>query len=42
MFENNAKGWHGSYSVVGRISAEKFHIILMKNEILNEKKRRIK
>ena len=42
MFENNSKGWHGSYSVVGRISAEKFHIILMKNDILQEKKRKKK
>ena len=42
MFENNTKGWHGSYSVIGRISAEKFHIILRKNEILKEKKRRKK
>ena len=42
MHENNAKGWHGSYSVVGRISAEKFHIILMKNKILDEKDRKKK
>lgn len=42
MFENNTKGWHGSYSIVGKISAEKFHIILKKNEILEEKKRRQK
>ena len=42
MIENNAKGWHGSYSVVGRISAEKFHIILMKDEIIEEKNRRKK
>ena len=42
MLENNTKGWHGSYSVVGRISAEKFHIILMKNDILQEKKRKKK
>lgn len=42
MNENNAKGWHGSYSTIGRISAERFHVILMKNEILNEKKPRIK
>ncbi len=42
MIENNAKGWHGSYSVIGRISAEKFHIILRKNEILKEKERRKK
>ena len=28
MFENEAKGWHGSYSSLGRISAEKFPMIL--------------
>ena len=38
MFENKTKGWHGSYSVIGKISAEKFHIILKKNQILKEKK----
>ena len=42
MHENNAKGWHGSYSVVGRISAEKYHVILMKNKILEEKERKKK
>ena len=42
MIENNVKGWHGSYSVVGRISAEKFHIILMKDEIMKEKNKRKK
>ena len=42
MFENNTKGWHGSYSIVGKISAEKFHIILRKNEILEEKQKRKK
>ena len=29
MFENEAKGWHGSYSSLGRISAEKFPMILI-------------
>jgi len=42
MFENKAKGWHGSYSVIGKISAEKFHVIVKKNEILKEKKRKKK
>ena len=42
MFENKTKGWHGSYSVIGKISAEKFHIILKKNQILKEKKRKKK
>ena len=36
MLENNAKGWHGCFSVIGRISAEKFQLILMKNDIINE------
>ena len=42
MIENNAKGWHGSFSVIGRISAETFHVILNKNEMLKEKRRRKK
>ena len=35
MFENTAKGWHGSYSIVGRSSAEKYHLILIKDIILS-------
>jgi len=31
MFENQAKGWHGSYSTVGRNSAEKYPMILIKD-----------
>jgi hypothetical protein len=34
MIENEAKGWHGSYSSVGRISAENYPMILMKDQIL--------
>ena len=34
MIENEAKGWHGSYSSVGRISAETFPMILIKDQIL--------
>ena len=34
MIENETKGWHGSYSSVGRISAEKFPMILIKDQIL--------
>jgi hypothetical protein len=37
MFENPAKGWHGSYSIVGRSSAEKYHLILIKDLILSGK-----
>ena len=44
MFENPAKGWHGSYSTVGRSSAEKYHLILVKDLILQGryKRRKIK
>ena len=44
MFENKAKGWHGSYSVVGRNSAEKYPMILIKDKILKDQveKRQIK
>jgi 5'(3')-deoxyribonucleotidase len=41
MFENDAKGWFGSYSVAGRNSAEKYHIIVHKEEILNGEKKKI-
>ena len=34
MIENEAKGWHGSYSSVGRISAEKFPMVLIKDQII--------
>ena len=34
MIENEAKGWHGSYSSVGRISAENFPMILIKDQII--------
>ena len=44
MIENQAKGWHGSYSAIGRISAEKFPMILIKDQIINGqyKKQKIK
>ena len=41
MFENDAKGWFGSYSVAGRNSAEKYHIIVHKDEILNGEKKKL-
>ena len=41
MFENDAKGWFGNYSVAGRNSAEKYHIIVHKEEILNGEKKKI-
>ena len=34
MFENKAKGWYGSYSKVGRESAEKYPMIMIKDKIL--------
>ena len=37
MFENQARGWHGSYSTVGRNSAEKYPMILIKDKILADK-----
>lgn len=40
MFENPAKGWHGSYSVVGRSSAEKYHLVLVKDLILKGRYKR--
>ena len=40
MFENTAKGWHGSYSIAGRNSAEKFQAILNKDYILRNKVRK--
>ena len=44
MIENEARGWHGSYSSVGRISAEMFPIILFKDQIIEVryKKKKIK
>ena len=37
MFENQAIGWHGSYSTVGRNSAEKYPMVLIKDKILKDK-----
>ena len=42
MFENEEKGWYGSYSLAGRRSAEKFNNILRKNEILKGDNKKIK
>ena len=35
MFESNTKGWYGSYSLMGKISAESFPMIMAKDKILN-------
>ena len=37
MLENTARGWHGAYSTIGRHSAEKYHVILHKDQILNQR-----
>ena len=44
MFENETKGWYGSYSTVGRNSAEKYPMIIQKEKILKDqcKKKPIK
>ena len=42
MFENPRKGWHGSYSRAGRVSAEQYQMILNKDKVLNEKKNQTK
>ena len=42
MFENDAKGWYGSYSIAGRESAEKYHIVVHKDEILNIGNKKLK
>ena len=42
MFENKAKGWHGSYSKVGRDSAEKYPMIILKDKILSNQFKKIK
>jgi hypothetical protein len=35
MLENEAKGSFGAYSKIGRTSAQKYHVISHKDEILN-------
>ena len=42
MFENKAKGWYGSYSKVGRSSAEKYFVITHKDDIINGETKKIK
>lgn len=37
MFENKARGWHGAFSTVGRNSAEKYHIIIHKDDIMKKR-----
>lgn len=42
MFENETKGWHGSYSLAGRSSAEKYHLVINKDKIVSGLKSKIK
>lgn len=42
MFENAAKGWYGSYSKVGRDSAEKYPMIMQKDKILTNQFKKYK
>ena len=42
MFENDAKGWHGSYSVAGRASAEQYKSLVNKDKLLLNKTSHIK
>ena len=42
MFENDAKGWYGSYSIAGRESAEKYHIVTHKDEIIQNEHKKLK
>lgn len=37
MLENEAKGWHGNYSIIGRNIVERFQLLLKKDEILSGK-----
>ena len=42
MLENDAKGWYGSYSLVGRRSAEQYNNIIHKDEILKGENKKVK
>ena len=42
MFENKAKGWFGSYSKVGRDSAEKYPMIMQKDKIFSNQYKKYK
>ena len=41
MLENETKGWHGSYSVIGRNIVERFQLLLRKDEILSDKLKKV-
>ena len=42
MFENEAKGWYGSYSRIGKGYAERFYIISHKDEIFSRENKKIR
>ena len=42
MFENETKGWYGSYSRVGKGFAERFYIISHKEEIFSRENKKIR
>ena len=42
MFENEAKGWYGSYSRIGKGYAERFYIISHKEEIFSRENKKIR
>ena len=41
MLENETKGWHGNYSVIGRNIVERFQLILRKDEIISGKLKKV-
>ena len=41
MLENEAKGWHGNYSIIGRNIVERFQLLLRKDEIISGKIKKI-
>ena len=42
MFENNKKGWHGAYSISGKMTAQNFIEIMHKDKIFKNEERKIK
>ena len=42
MLENEAKGWYGSYSRIGKGYAERFYIISHKDEIFSRENKKIR
>ena len=41
MLENEAKGWKGNYSIIGRNLIERFHLLKKKDEILSGKMKKV-